>query len=213
MKNLNKELNNINNELNRIADQYHLGIELQELIDKKSELALKTKLQSLDSKCLSKVQSDAINNIINYCVNNNIKVNVSNGINYLEESEDIEIQNQIDVSFNTTGFNLTAFFFGSEDKKIAFDSLVQFNELDKFIFEVINKEFKQIKDNPFRDLYYTEEDNTISSFNEIDFNCVDDSFLDKINKYINSEFVNKLIRLSDMSKEEIYIELGISNKD
>ena len=204
-----EELKIINKKIDNMAKAYHLDLADLELIDKKAKVIVKSKLKSLEYKGLSDIQSKAYNNILNYCVDNKIKIEVSNGINYLEEYEDIEINNQINVLFKENQRNFFAFFFDTGDDLIQFSSIIEFSDMNKKIYNCLNKIFKQLKDNPFRNLMYCEDDNTIHAYGKLDFDEITDFTLDKLNRFLNGNFIDKLIKLSNMAKEDIYKELDI----
>lgn len=204
-----EELKIINKKIDNMAKAYYLDLADLELIDKKAKVIVKSKLKSLEYKGLSDIQSKAYNNILNYCVDNKIKIEVSNGINYLEEYEDIEINNQINVLFRENQRNFFVFFFDTGDDLIQFSSIIEFSDMNKKIYNCLNKEFKQLKDNLFRNLMYCEDDNTIHVYGKLDFDEITDFTLDKLNRFLNGAFIDKLIKLSNMAKEDIYKELDI----
>ena len=204
-----EELKIINKKIDNMAKAYYLDLADLELIDKKAKVIVKSKLKSLEYKGLSDIQSKAYNNILNYSVDNKIKIEVSNGINYLEEYEDIEINNQINVLFRENQRNFFVFFFDTGDDLIQFSSIIEFSDMNKKIYNCLNKEFKQLKDNLFRNLMYCEDDNTIHVYGKLDFDEITDFTLDKLNRFLNGAFIDKLIKLSNMAKEEIYKELDI----
>ena len=204
------KLNEITKEIDKMAEKYHMDSSDIKLIDKKSEITVQDKLKSLECKGLSDIQSEALNNVLHYCVENQIKVSVSNGINYLEDMNDIEIQNQINISFRKNfEYDLFSFFFGTEDSEIMFSAIVEFKELDDKIYDTLNSQLEQMDLNPFNDLLCCEEDNTLHLFGRLEFDKVNDVTLNKINKIINGVFMDLLIKLSELSKEEIYKELNI----